>query len=104
MRYNIYDRNTKNILGEQTTLAEKKLLIAVLKRAVLDYLGGSRSESVDARSWIFSGGRNGRVPEFSFAWVCEQLCFDLERTRDQIKELEEYSDNSKALSRFRSVR
>lgn len=102
MRYNKYDRNADNLSGE-FDFPERKLLIAVLKRAILDYLGPDQIEEVDARKWIYSAGADAHSPEFSFEWVCEQLSLDLEQVRYNIDALRDY-EGPEGIKRFRFMR
>ena len=54
---------------------ERRLLLAILERAILDYVGNDRREMRAAEEWIFSE-TDDRDGDFSFSWVCRQL--DLE--------------------------
>ncbi len=62
---------TPNLTGSP----ERRLLLAVLERAILDYVGNDRREVKAAEDWIF-GDSEEFEDQFSFAWVCKQL--DLE--------------------------
>ena len=61
---------------------ERNLLMAMLERAILDYVGNDKKESDDARQWIF--GSNHPYEEYSFAWVCSELDLDPARISDTI--------------------
>lgn len=51
---------------------ERRLILAVLERAMLDYVGNDEQEHQSAKSWLFSEpGFTSK--EFSFPWVCEHL-------------------------------
>lgn len=54
-------------------IPERKLLIAIIQRAVVDYLcqeAGKRHLQYDAACWLFSSSST----PFSFYWCCEALC------------------------------
>ena len=52
-------------------LPEKSLLVAMLQRALLDYVGSQEVDRVDARNWLFAPP--APESEFSFCWVCQHL-------------------------------
>jgi hypothetical protein len=54
---------------------ERKLLAAMIRRALLDLL--DTRTSPDAALWI----RSNRRGEFSFRWVCEHLDFEPDKLR-----------------------
>ena len=56
---------------KRTFVPEKNLLIAILHRAILDYIGNQPLQASEAEEWLFS-----EAPEncqFSFHWVCLHL-------------------------------
>jgi hypothetical protein len=58
---------------EPRSAPERNLLLAVLRRAVLDYRGSEPEVARAAREW-FSESLNEPFPsQFSFPWVCDQL-------------------------------
>ena len=63
-------------LGERGTrefwIPERRLLAAVLHRAVADYTGPDPRVAQDAAEWIFEDLREP-CELFSFGWTCEQL-------------------------------
>lgn len=53
---------------------ERRLLLAILERAILDYVGNDQKEVDEAEAWIFDSDTiNPRKDNFSFDWVCEEL-------------------------------
>ncbi len=63
---------------------ERRLLLAILERAILDYVGNDPREIQGSSDWLFSDdGENGR--EFTFVWVCEQLELDPKTIADCIQ-------------------
>jgi hypothetical protein len=69
-----------------TGTPERRLLLAILERAILDYVGNEPREVEEAREWIFEPSRSegGRL-QFSFMWLCEQLDLDHRYIALQIK-------------------
>lgn len=55
-----------------TGTPERNLLMAILERAILDFVGNDSTEAEEAESWLFDDQTNTRHA-FSFAWVCDQL-------------------------------
>lgn len=48
---------------------EKSLIVAVIERAIFDYVGSHSEERREARSWLFDGRRD----IFSFHWCLDEL-------------------------------
>ena len=61
---------------------ERNLLMAMLERAILDYVGNETKESLKAEEWLFGETFNEnskfktQFEHFSFAWVCHELDLD----------------------------
>ena len=61
---------------------EERLLLAVLERAIRDYIGGSAEDKADATEWLYTpvplmqadGSRY--LEPFSFPWLCQFLELD----------------------------
>lgn len=74
---------------------EERLLMAVVERAVRDYLGGSIEDQDCAEQWLFSECEENLnfdlVEPFSFAWICHALSLDLGRVRSRIRNVFEMS-------------
>ena len=63
---------------EWMSVPERRLLFAILERAVRDALGNHPAEAREAAEWIFSPPVD--QPElFSFQWICEELEVDIPR-------------------------
>ena len=69
----MYTADAVDPVREVAGIGEKKLLAALLKRAVLDYLGESGEHAVAAEQWIFDDLQVRPVKEYTFLWVCEHL-------------------------------
>lgn len=84
-RYNIYERHNDEFhLAMRTSVPERKLLSAIVRRAILDYISGDDRRD-DVKEWIFS--RASAREAFSFAWICEQLDLNLKLVTEAIKKL-----------------
>ncbi len=70
----------------ETGSPERRLLLAIIERAILDFVGNDRKESEGAHEWLFSDD-DGGVGEFTFSWVCSELDLDPERIRHQIRNM-----------------
>lgn len=68
-----------------TGTPERRLLLAILERAILDFVGNDARELEQAEDWLFSPRKSGKVEHFSFEWVCEQLDLDPKRISDKIR-------------------
>lgn len=84
----IFDR--PNLTGTP----ERRLLLAILERALLDYVGNDDKESLEAEEWIFSD----MVPfppylSFTFPWICEQLDLNAKRTLRKISRMPKRGHN-----------
>lgn len=67
----VYD--SPNLTGSP----ERRLLLAILERAILDFVGNDVREIQGSSDWLFSDEEESDgVGEFSFGWVCEQLDLD----------------------------
>ena len=61
---------------------ERRLLAAILQRAITDYVSGDGETQESARDWLYSCDDN---PEsFGFAYICEALDFHQEELRKAI--------------------
>jgi len=56
---------------------ERRLILAVLERAILDYVGNDPREVAEAEEWIFGDLKDPGFEPFSFGWVCLQLDLDM---------------------------
>src|SRR5438105_1747362 len=74
------DINTTEFSATALALGERRLLAAILRRAVLDYLGESKDLSKEAETWIFhpqTAAERDNIPrDYSFHWICMQLGLD----------------------------
>ena len=61
---------------------ERSLLVALLRRALFDYFGGSATERQAAQDWILD--MEDEEEPFSFGWVCSYLDMDPERVRKYV--------------------
>lgn len=63
----------------QTGTPERNLILAVLERAILDYVGNDKKERERAADWLFvsEGDQNDddedHKESYTYAWICEQI-------------------------------
>lgn len=74
-------------LPNLTGTPERNLLVAVLERALLDYVGNDVRESETAAEWLFEEGDNPSYEEFTFSWICQELDLDYRKIAARIKRL-----------------
>lgn len=75
-----FNNEDKGILSS----SERRLLVAVLQKAISDYLIGEGEVRRDAENWIFSDKYEASLP---FYLVCESLGLDHGALRQSIKKL-----------------
>ncbi|NMC62476.1 MAG: hypothetical protein GYA55_04840 [SAR324 cluster bacterium] len=77
-----------------TGTPERRLLLAILERALLDYVGNDEKEALEAEDWIFSE-TNPIHPynPFSFFWICEQLDLNIKKTLRKIQKMPKRGTN-----------
>ena len=63
---------------------ERNLMMAMIERAILDYVGTDSKEAEAASEWIFD--TECELP-FSFNWVCRELDLDPVKVAKDIKAL-----------------
>lgn len=68
-------------------LSVRKLLVALLERAILDYVGSVHDQYLHAGEWINDVEADPLEDQWSFAWVCEQLNLQPDVMRAQIVSL-----------------
>jgi hypothetical protein len=81
------DREYYQLMGlpNMTGTPERRLLLAILERAILDYVGNDEREFEQAEHWLFSEAGRASNDFFSFNWVCEQLDLDPTRIANKIR-------------------
>lgn len=74
------DREYDSLTGScgSTSSPERRLLLAILERAILDLVGNDSKEVEEAEAWLFAESEAPHAV-FSFGWLCEQL--DLDRVK-----------------------
>lgn len=79
MFYPVIDQEAYNLFDapQLTGTPERRLLLAILERAILDFVGNDPVETAEAEDWIFGELEEGLSMEpFTFGWICQFL--DLE--------------------------
>jgi hypothetical protein len=75
-----------------STSPERRLLLAILERAILDYVGNDSREVEAAEEWLFNKPEQEiaeptPTEQFSFSWVCEQLDLDTLKVARKIRSM-----------------
>ena len=71
---------------QQTGTPERRLLLAVLERAILDYVGNNTQDVAAAEAWLFDAGAT-HMDHWTFPWICQQLDLDDKRTAKMIRDM-----------------
>jgi hypothetical protein len=71
---------------------ERRLMLAILERAILDYVGNDPREIEGASDWLFAD-ESVSEDEFSFAWVCSELDLDAARVAEYIRAMPKRGNN-----------
>jgi hypothetical protein len=81
------DRDFCQVFGapNMTGSPERRLLLAILERAILDYVGNDPREIHEAEEWLFHSNETSARGHFSFPWVCEQLDLEPRKIASKIK-------------------
>ena len=86
------DGELEQIIGVPNTTGtpERRLLLAILERAILDLVGNESREVEEAEDWLFSDINDVNWSEdthkqFSFSWICEQLDLDRKKISSKIR-------------------
>jgi len=66
---------------------ERNLLMAILERAILDYVGNDSREVEEAEQWLFEEIDNPSLDEFTFPWICQELDLDYRKTALMIRSI-----------------
>lgn len=80
---------TPNLTGTP----ERRLLLAILERAILDYVGNDEREAVEAGGWLFDNNDDTPPSEFTFSWICSELDLDLKEITDKIRAMPKRGDS-----------
>jgi hypothetical protein len=74
---------------------EGKLMLAMLERAILDYVGNDAKERDEANNWLFDWSESDidDPHEFSFPWVCDYLGLDPSRIAATVKVMPKRGEN-----------
>jgi hypothetical protein len=61
--------------------------MAILERAILDYVGNDQKDLALAEEWIFAPRNENDFSPFTFGWVCRELDLDPGHTARQIEQM-----------------
>ena len=76
--------SNSSVPGAGSFVPEKRLFVAVLQRAVADFLGGEDDISEEAGAWIASDDEDDDEIPLTFMFICEALDLDFEALRNGI--------------------
>ena len=65
------DEMTLFVIPNLTGTPERNLLMAILERAILDFVGNDGEALREAEDWIFD--LPSPAMPFTFSWICQQL-------------------------------
>jgi hypothetical protein len=88
-----FDRDFYQVFGapNMTGTPERRLLLAILERAILDYVGNDTREVQEAEQWLFGDNEHYNehcsTSQFSFGWLCEQLDLDPIKIANHIRSM-----------------
>lgn len=80
---------------------ERRLLAAILQRAIADYVFGEGELKESAYLWLFGSEEGEAMDTFAFSYVCEALDFHKEELRKAIQkqyETQEQTSSSGSIS------
>ena len=75
--------SNSEIPGETGSIPEKRLLVAVLQRAVTDFVTGEGDLCDGAKLWLMEDDEDNDAP-LSFRFICEALDMDVDNLRKAI--------------------
>ncbi len=76
--------SNSSVAGSGSLVPEKRLLAAVLQRAVADYVGGELELKAEARIWLMTDEVSDAPLTFQF--ICEALDLDCSSLRRAIEQ------------------
>lgn len=81
------DREYCQLIGavNKTGTPERRLLLGILERAILDFVGNDAREVESAEEWLFGELDDPSFERFSFSWVCQELDLDLYMIAEKIR-------------------
>ena len=71
-------------IPNDTGTPERRLILGILERGILDLVGNDAKEALEAEFWLFED-ESDEEDQFSFRWVCGQLDLDFPLVRQKIK-------------------
>ena len=80
----------------ETGTPERRLLLAMLERAILDFVGNDKREMEEADEWLF-GDEDSENDEnskriFTFKWICQELDLNMVKIALKIKNMPKRGD------------
>jgi hypothetical protein len=83
----VIDNEAYNLIDAPmlTGTPERRLLLAMVERAILDFVGNDPVEVEEAESWIFGELESTPLRPFTFPWICQHLDLDVASIAQTIK-------------------
>jgi len=83
----VIDNEAYNLIDAPmlTGTPERRLLLAMIERAILDFVGNDAAEVEEAEGWIFGELDTAPLKPFTFPWVCQHLDLDVVSIAQTIK-------------------
>jgi len=72
---------------------ERNLLMCILERAILDYVGNNKKEIERASDWIFTNSNTDHKKPYSFIWLCSELDLNYKKIAKVIREMPKRGTN-----------
>lgn len=88
MNYPAIDSDASSIFDvpNLTGTPERRLLLAILERALLDFVGNDPNEVSESEAWLFDSSQAPERSEpFTFVWICKELDLDVADIRDKVQ-------------------
>ena len=82
-------------IPNMTGTPDRRLLLAIVERAILDLVGNDQKEAQSAEAWLFDED-DDTESQFSFAWICQELDLQLYDIRTKIRNMPKRGENRMA--------
>jgi hypothetical protein len=77
--------NINDLQDQKIRTPERNLLVAMIQRAIFDYMGNREFDRDSAAEWLFDDTENSDL--FSFQWVCSQLDLEPQAITSRVKQM-----------------
>jgi hypothetical protein len=98
--FGLIDGDTVGLFGlpNETGSPERRLLLAILERAILDFVGNDEKEREIAQIWLFEDYSNNSDVEvpITVSEICEALDLDCTKVRNRVRKMPRRGDKKVA--------